>query len=60
MEIRHQLWEGMPGNGEYQQDSEWPIRESKNVHVFSVPSWNTDPFLEGTNSEMRLCDNTFL
>lgn len=53
MEIRHQLWEGMPGNSEYQQDSEWPVRESKKrVTVFPVPPWNTDPFLEGTNSEM--------
>ena len=54
MEIRHQLWEGRPGNSEYQQDSEWPVRESKNVSLCSqYHLGNTDPFLEGTNSETR-------
>lgn len=55
MEIRHQLWEGRPGNNEYQQDSEWPVSENKNVSLCSqYHLGNTDPFLEGTTQKCAL------
>ena len=60
MEIWHQLWEGRPGNSEYQQDSEWPVRESKHVSLFPGPSWKHRPCSRRYKLRNAPCDNTIV